>query len=216
VVTGLIEEFPDTFAMVEIHAGDGSYNTAWGNQRKTFYSNVHYPDMWMDGVSHPDATTSQYRPALRARQQIPTDVTIEMTALESGTQTYDVRARVCVEASGTQHTMRIYMVQLLNNWPTSTATHKYHNTVRQGATTEDVTVAPGECADVTRTFVMDAISWNQQADIEVAAWAQVPNNHSPAEVYQAKIMKWPFPLTEDVFADGFDTGDASGWSLVIP
>jgi hypothetical protein len=219
VVSDLIEENPTTFAVYEMHVGD-SLPSDWANQRRLFYDDISDGVPWFayDGMFDawwPQGGGTQgianYEPNLILRQAIPTDVTIELDGVETGAQTYDVTAHVCVEEGGTGKTMRIYMVHALDHWP---ATPTYvRNTIRYGVTTEDVTVAAGDCADVTRTFAFDATSWAQQSDIKIVAWAQTPATSYPAEVHQAKVLGWPFP---SVFADGFDSGGTEGWSFIAP
>jgi hypothetical protein len=67
------------------------------------------------------------------------------------------------------------------------------NGFKQAASTEDVSLIPGECKEVVRTFTFDEGSWDQQADIKIVAWAQQPLSSGPAQVYQAANMGWPFP-----------------------
>jgi hypothetical protein len=52
-------------------------------------------------------------------------------------------------------------------------------------------------------------------DILVIAWAQQPFDAYPAEVHQAAQIKWPF-AEPALFADGFESGDLSAWSVVVP
>jgi hypothetical protein len=214
VVSSLIDANPTTFAVVEIHVSDPPWTATWGTQRALFYGNLADGIPWFayDGLwdAWPIET---YETKLHQRQAVATDVTIDLIASHTGIQTYDVTAHVCVEAGGTGKTMRIYMVEVLDHWP-ATPTYE-HNTLRQGATTQDVTLAASGCADVTRTFVFDATSWAQQSDIKIVAWAQTPATGWPAEVHQAKVMSWPFP-TREIFADGFESGNVSHWSAAAP
>jgi hypothetical protein len=207
---------PTTFAVYQIHWQDPPYTVPWGTQRGAFYGNIADGTPWFayDGLwdAWPIET---YGTKLAQRQAVATDVTIDLYGAETGSQTYDVTAHVCVEAAGAGKAMRVYLVHALDHWPV-VAGYNERNTLREGATTEDVTLAPGECADVTRTFVFDATSWAQQSDIRIVAWAQTPATSYPALVHQAKVMSWPFQLPGEVFADGFEAGNTSGWSAVMP
>ena len=214
MVSSLVDSHPTTFATVWVHLQDG-YQTSWGDQRFfNFYGETTIPNMWLDGVSNPDTNYGQYAASLNQRLGLGTDVTIDLTGIETGTQQFDVRARVCVEPDGVEKTMRVYMVHALDHWPV--APTWYRNCVRQTVSTADVTVAPGTCEDVTRTFTFDATSWLNQGDIRIVAWAQVPSSSGPAEVYQAAQMSWPFPLPEEVFASDFEDGTTDDWSTVVP
>ncbi len=200
---------PTTYCVYQMHVGDG-YPSAWANSRRLFYGNIADGVPWFayDGLF--DAwPISMYDDNLALRQAVPTDVTIELFGVETVAQTYDVTARVCVEAGGAGKTMRVYMVHALDHWPASPSYER--NTIRYGVDTEDVAVAAGACVDVTRPFEFDATSWAQQSDIRVVAWAQTPATSYPAEVHQARVMAWPFPALEEVFADGFESGDTAGW-----
>ena len=52
-------------------------------------------------------------------------------------------------------------------------------------------------------------------DVSIIGLAQDDLTNGPAEVFQASQMRGPF-LAEDVFDDGFETGDTNGWSSVVP
>lgn len=210
-----METYPTTFAVYQIHWSDPPYTVSWGTQRGGFYGGLADGIPWFayDGLF--DAwPISTYESKLNQRRAIPTDVTIDLYGAETGSQTFDVTAHVCIEPGGAGKTMRVYMVHALDHWP-ATPTYS-RNTLRQGATTEDVTVASGACVDVVRTFVFDATSWAQQSDIKIVAWAQTPNAAYPAEVHQAKVMHWPFTPYTDIFADDFEDGTTDAWTEVLP
>lgn len=221
MVSNLIDTNPTTFAVYEMHVWD-AYITSWGEQRKAFYGNIADGVPWFayDGLfdawfcpTGGGQGNQCYEPNLLERQPLPTDVTIDLYGTETAAQTYDVTAHVCIEPGGTGKTMRVYMVHALDHWPPSPSYSR--NTLRQGATTEDVTVASGACVDVVRTFVFDATSWAQQSDIKIVAWAQTPATAYPAEVHQAKVMHWPFTSTT-IFTDDLETGTTDAWSGVMP
>ncbi len=87
--------------------------------------------------------------------------------------------------------------------------------IRQAAATEDIVLAAGACQDVTRTFTFDATSMAAFGDISIIGWAQDDLTNGPAEVFQAGQMRGPF-LAEEVFDDGFESGDTSHWGSVTP
>ena len=57
----------------------------------------------------------------------------------------------------------------------------------------DINVSGGACEDVTTRITFDSTSMANASDIVVIAWAQKPSSSAPTDVYQAGIMRWPFP-----------------------
>ena len=45
---------------------------------------------------------------------------------------------------------------------------------------------------VMREFTFDADSMNQIDDVKIVVWAQEPNGGIPAEVFQGKVVAYPF------------------------
>ena len=212
MVNTLIANYPD-FVVVEYHVQD-AYALPWGETRGEFY------DIWALGIPWFaydglwDAwPINTYESKLLQRLAVPTDVTLELSGFELGADTWEFTAEVCVEAGGVGKDMRIYLVQALDKYPT-TPTYS-RNTFQQAATTEDVTVAAGACVEVVRTFTFDALSMATPEEIRVMAWAQQPLPGIPAEVHQAAQIRWPF-AEPALFADGFESGDLSAWSAVVP
>ena len=198
-----MDNYPDTLALVQMHLGC-SDSTPWGNDRHVYYSEPNTPAAFFDGVeerlgSLTNATDQYdwYEGAYLARRALPTDITIQLAAHETGTQTYRVGVQVCIEPGGVGKTLRICVVQVLDYWPRRLVNWT-RNGLRQAADTEDITLVPGECQTILREFTFDTESWGRQDDIKIIAWAQEPENSSPpgdrAEIFQAGIMPWPFPL----------------------
>ncbi len=192
----LLNDYPDTLTLVQIHPWD-AYETAWGEQRAAFYGVGGTPSARFDGilVAHGAITNTPdmyqwYEGLYQDRLAVPTDVTIELSAREVSTDTYDIHAEVCMEAGGTPKWMRINLIQVLDNWPASPDYSRH--TLMAGADTKDFTLSPGECKTVDRTFTFDADSMSHQNDIKIIGWAQDRLSSGPAEVYQAAVMNWPF------------------------
>jgi hypothetical protein len=218
----LLNNYPETITLVQLRLGC-SGATPWGNDRAAFYSATDTPWVFFDGVEDVfglfgdhDAQYAQYEAAYLPRQAIQTDVTIDIAAspIPWDPGVYRVGARVCLETGGAAKTVRIYMVQVLDNWPADPPWSRCG--FKQAAMTEDITLSPGECQTVVREFTFDNDSWAQQNDIQILVWAQEPQDTSPpddrAEVFQAAIMNWPFP--PDCNANGLpdDQDIASGYS----
>jgi len=203
VVSNLIDDNQGSFAVVGMHYAD-IYGTTWGNKRKSFYNSI-YDGLW--DAWHYDTYASK----LAARQAVPTDVTIELSAVSTLFEaTWAVTADVCVEAGDVGKSLTLYMVEVLDGYPEYRAFSR--NGFRQAVDTEDLTLAAGECATVVRTFDFDATSWARPEDISIIAWAQTVADQGPADVFQAAQMDWPFPVTEEIFADGFESGDVAAWA----
>ncbi len=186
--------YPTTFAFVQIHHGD-AYATAWGNARANFYTDFGgYPTSYFDGtlVRAGAWPYSTYLGDYNTRRAVATDVTISLAALGTGPSTYEVDATVGVQTGGTTKTMRIYIVQVLDYWPTVVTYSR--NGFKQAATTVDVTLGSGQSQVIQRTFTFDANSMSNLNNVKIIAWAQEPQNTSPlsdrANVYQAAILPY--------------------------
>jgi len=131
-----------------------------------------------------------YQNEYNQRINVPTDVVINLSAIQVSGQTYRVTAQVCIESGGVAKTMRIYIVQVLDYWPASPNYHR--NGFKQAATTQDITLNPGQCQQIQRDFTFDTESWNNRQNIRIIAWAQRPLSAAPAEVYNAAFIAWPF------------------------
>jgi hypothetical protein len=196
----LMDNYESSFAMVYYY--NYSQN-AWANARKVFYGVSGVPAAWFDGVisrvgvyGDVNQTYNWYRSTYNTRQNVSTDVNIQLSGEYVAGQTYRMYAEVCIEPGGQGKTMRVYMIQVLDHWPSSAA--QYRNVFKQAAATEDITLSPGDCQTIQRDFTFDADSWNQQNDMAILAWAQVPNSSGPAEIYQGAIMRWPFCIAADI------------------
>lgn len=203
----LVDDYPDSLALVQIHV-IGEYATTWGyNRFFYFYYFWGTPSASFDGVdtavgaSSLEQIYSLYRTKYLTRLAVPTDVTLALSAVHVSGSTYKITANVCVEPEGTGKTMRVHIAQVLDHWPPSPTYHR--NGLKQMATTADVTLAPGNCQDVVRTFTFDSDSWAAKPDIRIVAWAQKPLGSFPAEVYQAAWKGWPLvPIPGDFDGDG--------------
>jgi hypothetical protein len=211
----LIIAYPSTFTFIQEHGSSDTYRVSpFEPNRETFYGITGYPTVEFDGmiqdVGSYDDDTAQfnwYKGSYTTRKNTPTDVSIQLTATGVGSQTYEIHAIVAVDAGGASRTMRIYIANVLDNFPASTD-HHYRNCLRAVATTQDVTLAGGEDAEVVRTFTFDSTSWAHQSDIRIIAWAQVPNSSGDpksANIYNAAVLFGPLtppPAMGDVNCDG--------------
>jgi len=192
----LLDVYADSFAFVQYHHGD-EYALPWGDQRWSYYGCQYTPTAIFDGIdrtvgSVPDFNqqytiyrTNHFLPARAMR----TDVTITVGGEYLGGQTYRIWASVAIEPGGTAKTMRVYMVQVLDHWPSDRPYHR--NGFKQAAPTQEITLGPGQSQLVQQDFTFDAESWASQQDIKIIVWAQDPAGSFPAQVYQAATRLWP-------------------------
>jgi len=206
----LLRERPDEFISIQIHSG----HTSWGNQRSSFYNVTGIPVTWFDGViqrlgaSSDQQAYSSYSSAINSRLNVATDVTIDISAVETATQTYDVTATVGIEAGGTGKSMTVILLQVLDYYPTS-SDYRYRNCVRQHLGTQTVTLAAGETADVSFTCTLSGLDWTDRRNVKIIAMAQQPGSPAPKQIYQANYIAWPIAVVPgDVNGDGdVDLGD---------
>ena|GEM_PF-970998 len=200
-IDGTDPDHSGKFALVAIHTGGTGGTTFWGGQRQAHYGTASTPDVYFDGVtrllgggSTVPAHFNDQETAFLARRGTPTDVTIDLSAIEVSGLQYEITANVCIEAGGTAKTMRVFIVQDLDWYPT-TPTY-YRNAFREPASTytgsyEDITLNPGECQQVVKTIDLN-ITGGIEDNIKLVAWAQEPTTGLGSEAYQAAITVWPF------------------------
>ena len=213
----LVDDYPDSLTLVQVHVV-GEYATTWGaNRFWSFFDFWGTPSASFDGVDTAVGASSVtqiynlYCSKYMARLAVATDVALALSAVHVGGSTYEITAPICVEAEGTGKTMRVYIAQVLDHWPASPTYHR--NGLKQMASAVDVTVAPGNCQDVIRTFTFDSDSWAARPDIRIVAWAQESLDTFPAQVYQAAWKGWPLvPVPGDLDDDGdVDLEDYAGF-----
>lgn len=198
----LLGDYPDTLAFVQFHYGD-AYDTVWGMDRlDLFYHPGDLPTLpttYFDGVDEyedslydVDLDYAVFLAAYNARRAAPTDVTINLTGESPNAYVVEATANVCVEAAGSAKTMRVYMVQVLDNWPMHADVNYRHGFKQEDGTT-DITLNPGECETVAKTFALDANSVDNAANVKIIAWAQEPQDVGApadrAEVFQAASLR---------------------------
>jgi hypothetical protein len=187
-----------TFTLVQIHTGADGLPT-WSG-RMAFYGVTATPtavfdgSIWEVGAGSNQSAYTAYLADYNTRRAVPTDVTITATGPPAAAQhTYNVFARIGLEAGGTAKVVRVYMVQILDHYGCTYC----RNTFMQAATYQDVNLQPGTYQIVARSFTLNDTSWNNQANVKIIIWAQEPQSSgqpsNPAEVFQAHVMDWPFP-----------------------
>jgi hypothetical protein len=190
VVSYLIDAYPDVLNVVEVHVNEDGYEIPWGDDRfANFYGLIFVPAFILDGYE--EAPSGYYEDGVLAHLDEHTYVTIDLSASEAGDATWVVTARVCVEAGGFEHDLRIWIVEVLDYYPASPDYSR--NTLRQVASPAYVTLDAGECTDVSSLFAFDPDSWSNRENIRIIAWAEDPTDGGPTYVHQSARMTWPFP-----------------------
>lgn len=207
-LSSLTDVYAESFAFVQYHKYD-EHATAWGDARWTFYGAQYTPLAVFDGadpvvgaVADVDQQYGIYRTNhFLPRRAQPTDVTLVLSALPLGGQTYRVTALAGIESDGTPKTLRIYVVQVLDHWPDTQPYHR--NSFKQAAPEAVISLAPGGSLAVENDFTFDTESWADQQNIRIVAWTQTPESAGPAEVYQAAVLNWPLEsFPDDADGDG--------------
>ncbi len=194
----------DRFAPIQIHGAD-AYVTEWGDERILYCGVGSYPTTVQDGVLMRVGAYSvaTYISDFAARVDVPTDVTLELSGAVITGSTYQIDAVVGLEESGTAKSVRVHIVQVLDDYPSGSY---YRNCVMQGADAEDVYLEPGDVYAVQREMTFTSPSWDTPEDIRIVAWVQDVGEFSDeSEVFQAAVMPWPFeapPETGDCNCDG--------------
>lgn len=190
MISDLASAYPDRFALVTAHVNGDGYETLWGQKRlDIFYGlTATVPSFLVDGEW--SCAAGDYGYCVQSQLAAPTDVTLDLGASSVGGSTWDVTARICLEG-GSSRTMRLYTAATLNDYPNPPTTSR--NVLMQDVLEEDLTIPGGGCQTVTTRFTFDDQSMSNPSNIAVVAWVQAPSVTGPAAVYQAGIMRWPFP-----------------------
>ena len=190
MVEQLAADYPDRFAPLTMHVNDDGYDLPWGQSRLDAFYGIPgvVPTFMVDALWNCQA--ADYRYYVEQQLYQPTDVTLELTANPVGGSTWDVTARVCL-VGGSARPIRVFTAATLDNHP-SLPRHTT-NVLMQNVTESDINPSANGCENVTSRITFDSLSMSQTSDIVVIAWAQMPTTSAPTTVYQAGIMRWPFP-----------------------
>lgn len=202
-----MNNYPDSFVAIQLHIGDG-YGIQWCNQRANFYDVGGTPTTWFDGVlervgayDNDQQMYNWYNQARQQRMGVATDVTIELSGVESAAQTYDITATVGIDADGEGKEMLLHFVEVLDYYPAS-ADDRYRNCVVEHQTGGLCTVAAGETTAITRTFSITGVSWTNREDAKIVVFARLPGSPAPREIYNCAVLGWPFVTGVDGDVDG--------------
>ena len=200
-MSNLLDDYPEDTIGFQCHVSD-AYTTSWGNTRANKYNVGGIPHILADGTfeqvgayQNDQQNYNILKNWMNSRQAVPTDVTVDVTAVPVSGQTYHVTIVVGVESDGTAKTMEIYTVNTLNHYP-SAVDNRYNYCVREGWNEGQFTVNPGDSVTVERDITFDTTSWDNKENIRIIAFAQEPGS-GKTEVYNANGSDYPFIDTLD-------------------
>jgi hypothetical protein len=212
----LLSQYPDTLISLMVHTS--GWTTAWGTERRYFYALQYVPtaewDGWYEYVGS-DNVYNVYHQAYLNCLARPTDVTIDLTAYKVAANQLKVVAELGVEPGGAGKTMRVHMVLALDHWPPGYDWCR--DSVKAGQNKGDIVLNPGESAQLTQEFTLDADCLAQPNDVKVVVFAQEPLAAKPAQVYNANFLHGPFGFRKgDLNCDGLaDFGDINPFVLAL-
>ncbi|MCK5377950.1 MAG: hypothetical protein KAJ78_01045 [Acidobacteria bacterium] len=179
------------------------------SSRANFYQLQFTPYMWFNGADDAGYDYADWGDDLGVHQEQETDVTIDVfTALEG--PILRVFAKVCIEEGGLPRDMRIFTLQVIDNFPDSPT--YYRNAGRQGQS-KDVTLEAGQCIDVDTLAVMPSLDLERPEDFAVIVWAQEPLSTAPAEIFQVAIGGRRRPISPESLIDQKiqEAAEDQGW-----
>jgi hypothetical protein len=190
VVEQIANDYPDRFAPMTMHLNGDPWTIPWSQDRiDVFYGLAGAtPTFMVDALWN--CQSSDYRYHVEEQLAIPTDVTLELSGSQVGSDTWDVTARVCLEGSGSRP-VRVFISPTLDHHPDLQSYST--NVLMQQVSETDITLTGAGCEDVTSRIKFDPVSMANTSNIVIIAWAQMPAASAPTTVYQAGIMRWPFP-----------------------
>jgi len=204
----------DELIAYQCHGAD-SYTYAFGNARLSFYGVTGYPSVWLDGTksqvgsySSDAANYSNLRTLMNQCLSVSSDTTISVSGAATADNAYKISADVAIEGGGSGKTMKIYFMQVLDDYPAG-GSH-YFNCLIQGST-EVVSLAAGELQTVEHTFTLSGASLAAKDETTYFVWAQQNASSGPAQVYNSINHDWGYePSTYTVgFGGDFSTIQAA-------
>ncbi len=208
----MLEDYPAGFTTIQYHVGNDPIATPWANERGSgFYHIPGQPVVWIDGVSPcigaPTVSVAFqcYEGNYISRQAVPAPIRLELGASRREASEYAITIKACLEDGAPPTPVRIYGVQVLDDWPELMAEHHPRNTFRRAMCTHDVVLQPGACHAVVGELDFavddpaDPLDPNDLAladQIRIIAWVQAPLDDRPAEIFQAIEVPWPLPIMD--------------------
>jgi hypothetical protein len=193
----LMNELPDTFVSVQYHTS-GSANFPWVNTRWNYYYQTDdgTPLVWFDGMvkrlgsyDNDSQMYTWYTEAYNTRMAVATDISIALTGVQTGTNTYEIGITVAQDGDIGPRNLILHVLQVLDNYPSSTD-HRYRNCARQHQELQISTV-PGESDTYTMSFTLAATDVANITNVKIVAFAQRIGTN-PKAIMNAAVMPYPF------------------------
>jgi hypothetical protein len=209
VVEQIAEDYPTRFAPLTMHVNDDGYDVAWGQNRlDTFYGLAGAAPTFMVDALWNCQTPGDYRYYVEQELAQDADMTLELFGNHVNGATWDITARLCHEGSSSRN-VRVMIAPALDEHP---ELQRYAtNVLMQKVKETDITIAGNSCENVTSRVTFDPMSVASSSDIVIISWAQRPTETAPASVYQAALMRWPFPAGSQLA-----TIDVSPTNVTVP
>jgi thiol-disulfide isomerase/thioredoxin len=214
----LVADYPNKFIPLDVFASTtGRYSQPWGLSRAfTFYNLASYPTAWFDGVVQRVGaadTYSTYLNSINSRTLIPTDVLINLSAVQTTGQSYELTLSVGLESGATVRPVQLYLVEALDHYGiyddmSTVPRNTFWQALQSGF---NLTLAPGQTRQFKTSVALDDESWNHLADVRFIAWAQAPATAGPAEIYNATQLA----LTQSVNGDYNHNGTVDAADYVV-
>lgn len=215
----LLDDYPDVFTVIEFHLSD-PYELPWCRTRANFYGVSGIPVTWFDGLvqclgayTNDQQMYNWYLGVINSRLAIPTDVSLDISAVEVAAQTYEVSVRIGIDQGGVGKDMRVHLAQVLDYYP-PWGDNRYRNNFMQVSAHTDVTLAAGESTTITPEWgdpgdpgypylYLDGVNWDNKEDVKLVCFAREPGSPGPKEVYNSSYISWPIAgIPGDVDGDG--------------
>jgi hypothetical protein len=209
VVEQIAENYPTRFAPVTMHVNDDGYDVAWGQDRlDAFYGLAGAAPTFMVNAQWNCQTPGDYQYYVEQELAQDADMTLELSGNHVNGATWDITARLCHEGSSSRN-VRVMIAPTLDEHP---ELQRYAtNVLMQKVKETDITIAGNSCQNVTSRVTFDPVSVASSSDIVIISWAQRPTETAPATVYQAALMRWPFPAGSQLA-----TIDVSPTNVTVP
>ncbi len=203
-----MDNYEDSFAFVQYHLFDGS-DHPWSDQRWADFGNPQTPTAVFAVIDKVEGavedTDTQYRiyrtNHFLPRRGLTNDVTLDLDTAEVSPGKYHVSATVGIEAGGTDKTLRVTVVHVLDHWPADPSYQR--NGFKGAGPTADITVAAGTTQVVEGEISLDSDQMADPENVKVIAWVQLVTGDGLGEALQAAVRRWPLAPPP-----GDDDGDA--------
>ena len=191
-----MNEHPDTFIAIELHIND-HYRTPWTVEQSAFYGVAGTPTTWFDGVEAAEgaftnelAMTAWYGGILSNELEVPTDVSVTMSAVATTEDTFAVTVDVLLDQDAEARELVGHVVQVLDHYPASD--DWFRNTVIQHQETAPFTLDSSRPYSFTMSFTLSGDSWNYKEDAKFVAWVSDVGDSAPLPIHNAAQLAWPF------------------------